>query len=308
MPEGLGHECLLVSECVRDALDSGQPVVALETTLVTHGFPSSEGLDLAIELEKIVRASDAIPATIGVLDGRLIVGLTPDQLNRLALSPDVTKLNPGNLAAGLASEKPGSTTVATTMLAAHLAGIRVLATGGIGGVHRNADSTGDISADLTALGRLPIAVVCSGAKAILDLPRTLEALETLGVPVYGFGTDRFPAFFRRDSGLSVDHRIDSVEDMSRAVKTHFVLAFGTGIVVANPIAMEYEMPEKLYEKAMDQALQEVDQAAVRGREVTPYLLGRMQELTSGGSSFSNKQLLRDNVRLAADLACALSPN
>lgn len=308
MPGGLRHECLLVSECVQDALDSGQPVVALETTLVTHGFPSSEGLGLAIEFEKIVRASDAIPATIGVLDGRLIVGLTPDQLDRLALSPDVTKLNPGNLAAGIASEKPGSTTVAATMLAAHLAGIRVLATGGIGGVHRNADSTGDISADLTALGRLPIAVVCSGAKAILDLPRTLEALETLGVPVYGFGTDRFPAFFRRDSGLSVDHRIDSIEDMSRAVRTHFILAFGTGIVVANPIAREYEMPERLYEKALDQALQEADQATVRGREVTPYLLGRMQELTSDRSSFSNKQLLRANVRLAADLTCALSPN
>lgn len=308
MPGGLRRECLLVSELVQEALDSGRPVVALETTLVTHGFPSAEGLGLAVELEQIVRAAGAIPATIGALDGRLIVGLTPDQLNRLALSPAVVKLNPANLAAAIASGEPGSTTVAATMLAAHLTGIRVLVTGGIGGVHRNAGTTGDISADLTALGRLPVAVVCSGAKAILDLPRTLEALETLGVPVFGFGTNRFPAFYRRDSGHALDRGFSSVEDLSQAVKTHFILAFGTGIVVANPIAREYEMPTELYEDAVNQALQEVDQDSVRGRDVTPYLLSRLRELTSEKSSFSNMALLRANAHLAANLACALIQN
>lgn len=299
------NEFLFVPDSIREALDTGQPVVALETTLVTHGFPSNEGLDLALELERIVRAEGATAATIGVLDGCLIVGLTPDQINRLALSSTVVKLNPSNLAAGITSGQPGSTTVAATMRAANMTGIQVLATGGIGGVHRNAESTGDISADLTALGRLPVAVVCSGAKAILDLPRTLEALETAGVPVFGNHTERFPAFFRRDSGLPLDRSFESVEALSNAIQTHFALAPGTGVIIANPIADKYEMQEAIYEQALEQSLMEADRKSLRGREVTPFLLARMREHTDLESSFSNKHLLRSNAQLAAQLACAL---
>jgi len=305
MPGTTRHEFLFVSDSIREAIATEQPIVALETTLVTHGFPSHEGLDLALELEDIVRAEGAAPATIGVLDGHLIVGLTPDQVNRLALSSSVVKLNPANLAAGIASGQPGSATVAATMLAANLAGIQVLATGGIGGVHRDAQSSGDISADLTALSRLPVAVVCSGAKAILDLPKTLEALETAGVPVYGNRTERFPAFYRRDSGLLLDRGFESVEALSSAIRTHFALSPGTGIVIANPISAKYEMQEGVYEKALEQLLQEADREKMRGREVTPFLLARLRELTNHESSFSNKHLLKANAYFAAQLACAL---
>ena len=191
-------------------------------------------------------------------------------------------------------------------MAANLAGIQILATGGIGGVHRESESSGDISADLTALGRLPVAVVCSGAKAILDLPKTLEALETAGVPVYGNRTECFPAFYRRDSGLLLDRGFESVEALSSAVRTHFALSPGTGIVIANPISDQYEMQEGVYEQALEQSLTEAGRQKIRGREVTPFLLARLRELTNHESSFSNKHLLRANAHFAAKLACALS--
>jgi pseudouridine-5'-phosphate glycosidase len=299
-------DALEVAPDVAQALAARGPVVALETTLVTHGLPQHEGLTIAAELQAQVRAAGALPAVVGVLDGRLHVGMQAADLERLASSRDVLKLNLGNLAAVVASGRPGSTTVAATMFAAHSAGIAVFATGGIGGVHRGAGESGDVSADLTALARFPVAVVCSGAKAVLDLGRTVESLETLGVPVYGVGTDRFPAFYRRDSGFPVDRRFDAVEELATAVAAHFHLGLGTGVVVANPIAPEFEMPADVYEAALSQVLQEPQRRGLRGRDVTPFLLERLRELTEGQSVLVNKALLLGNARVAGALAVALA--
>lgn len=299
-------EALVVSPEVARALEDRRAVVALETTAVTHGLPRPEGLRAAAEMEAEVRAGGAVPATIGALEGALRVGLSADELERLAGESDVAKLNLSNLAAQLASGRPGSTTVAATMFVARRVGIEVLATGGIGGVHRGASETGDVSADLIALARFPVAVVCSGAKAVLDLPRTVERLETLGVPIYGLGTDRFPAFYRRDSGLPVDGRFDTVSELAAAVRAHFDLGLGTGVVVANPISREQEMPPEPYESALARALADASAAAVRGRALTPFLLERMRELTEGGSVFANRALLLANARVAAALAVALA--
>jgi len=243
-----------VSTEASEALHAARPVVALETTLVTHGLPHPDGLAAAAEIETEVRTAGAVPATIGLLEGQVVVGLTPTELERLATSPTVAKVNLSNLAACLAGGLPGSTTVAASLFAAHRLGIRVFATGGIGGVHREAAETGDVSADLTALARFPVAVVCAGAKAVLDLPKTVEALETFGVPVFGWQTDRFPAFYRRDGGLPVDRRFDALPDLSRAVATHFGLGLGTGVVIGNPIPPEDEMPAELYVQSLARAL------------------------------------------------------
>jgi pseudouridine-5'-phosphate glycosidase len=296
----------VVSPTVAAALAAGGPVVALETTLVTHGLPPPEGVEVAAEMEAAVRDGGALPATIGVLDGRLVVGLDRAGLERLAAAPGVAKLNPSNLAARLASGGAGSTTVAATLLAAHRAGIRVMATGGIGGVHRDFATSGDVSADLVTLARTPVAVVCSGAKAVLDLPRTVEALETLGVPLLGFGTAELPAFYRRDSGLPVDHRFDSVEELARAVEIHWRLGSGTGVVVANPVPPEHELPREVYDRAIATALADAESAGVRGRAVTPFLLERLLALTERASIFSNRALLVANARLAGRLAAAAS--
>jgi pseudouridine-5'-phosphate glycosidase len=296
---------VVVAPDVRQALDEGRPVVALETTLVTHGLPAPEGVLTALEMEEAVRAEGALPATIGVLDGRARVGLARNELERLAAAPDVAKLSLGNLAAQIASGAPGSTTVAATAHIARRAGLSVFATGGIGGVHRDFAETGDVSADLGALARNAVAVVCSGAKAMLDLPRTLEALETLGVPVLGLGTDRFPAFYQRDSGLPVDRGFSGIEDLAAAVRLHFALGVGSGVVVANPVPQEHEMPAELYEGALRRALVDASQARVRGRDVTPFLLERFRVLTEGRSLFSNRGLLLANARAGARLARAL---
>lgn len=299
-------EWLSVATSVAEALLARRPVVALETTVVTHGLKQPDGLAVAREMEAAVREAGALPATIGVLDGRARVGLDAQQLERLASSSDVAKLNLGNLAAGIASRKPGSTTVAATMLLAHKAGIAVFATGGIGGVHRGAETSGDVSADLTALARVPVAVVCAGAKAVLDLRRTREMLETLGVPVFGFATDRFPAFYRRDSGLAADARFDRVEDLAGAVRAHFALGSGTGLVVANPVPAEHELAADVYEKGIEQAKADAEAAGIAGRDVTPFLLERLRELTAGRSVASNRALLLNNARLAARLTLELN--
>jgi pseudouridine-5'-phosphate glycosidase len=299
-------EWIEVSSFVRDALAARRPVVALETTVVTHGLPHPQGLELAAELEQVVMEAGAVPATVGVLDGKLRIGLDLDELHRLATSADVAKLNLGNLAAQLARSRAGSTTVAATMFAAWQAGILVMATGGIGGVHRGVESSDDVSADLTALARFPVAVVCSGAKAVLDLPRTLERLETLGVPVYGHGSDEFPAFWRRTSGLKVDARFDTAETLAVAVLTHLGLGLGSGVVVANPVPDSDEMPEETYDKALAQALKDAEKKQLAGREVTPFLLERMRELSGGASVAANLALLRANAKLAASLAAAMA--
>ena len=300
------NELCVCSEPVAQALAARAPVVALETTVVTHGLPHPDGIAAALALEDEVRQSGATPATIGVLRGAIRIGISREELDELATTPDVCKTNLSNLAAVVASGGLGSTTVAATMWAAHMNGIRVFATGGIGGVHRGADETGDVSSDLTALGRVPVAVVCAGAKAILDLPRTLEMLETLGVPILGLETDDFPAFYRRSSGLRVDRRVDSIADLAAAVDAHFRLGLGTGVIVANPIPGSAEMPRDLYDQALQAALADMKAEGVRGRAVTPFLLDRLRVLTSGESVRTNLALLLHNARVAARLATHLA--
>jgi pseudouridine-5'-phosphate glycosidase len=293
---------VVAPDVLADVVD-GRPVVALETTVVTHGLPHPQGLEVAAAMEAAVRDGGACPATIGILDGAVQVGLSAAQLARLAGDRDTAKVNLGNLAACLARGAPGSTTVAATVWAARQAGIRVCATGGIGGVHRG--EGGDVSADLPALARLAVAVVCSGAKAVLDLPRTVEALETLGVPVYGWRTPTFPAFDRRDSGLRVDARFDTMAALAFAVGAHLRLGLG-GVVVANPVPEGEEVDPALHEDALAQALAAAESGGVRGREVTPFLLQRMRDLTGGATLRANRALLLSNARLAGQLAAALA--
>jgi pseudouridylate synthase len=296
---------LQIAPFVEAALRDHRPVVALETTVVTHGLPDPQGLELAAELEAEIIRGGAVPATIGVLDGRVIVGMSRDEIARLAHEGGVTKVNLSNLGAVVASGAPGSTTVAATMAMASHCGIEVFATGGIGGVHRGAAETGDISADLTALACHRVAVVCAGAKAILDLPRTVEALETAGVPILGHGTDEFPAFWRRSSGLAVDRRFDGLDMLAHAVRAHWDLGADAGVLVANAIPAEDEMPEALYTFALERALADASERGVGGRAVTPFLLDRMRELTGGASVRANLALLRNNARVGAALALEL---
>jgi len=293
---------IAVAPEIEAAVRAGRAVVALETTLVTHGFPRAEGLELAAALEDEVRRHGAMPATIGVLDGALRVGLARPELERLATG-EAAKLGPANLGARIASGQPGSTTVGATLIGAHDAGIRVFATGGIGGVHRGAAF--DVSADLMALARHPVAVVCAGVKAVLDLPRTREALESLGVPILGFGTDELPAFYRRKSGLPADARFDSVGDLARAVVAHLDLGTGTGLLVGNPIAVSDELEASVYEAALAGALAAADEGGVGGRDVTPFLLEELRKRTGGRSLAANRALLLSNARLAARLAAQL---
>jgi pseudouridine-5'-phosphate glycosidase len=294
------------SDEIADAIARGRPVVALETTVVTHGLPHPDGVAAALAVENEVRQGGATPATIGILRGVIRVGLTNDELNELATTPDIVKANLSNLAATVAAGKPGATTVAATMFAAHATGIKVFVTGGIGGVHRAASISGDVSADLTALSRIPIGVVCAGAKAILDLPRTVEMLETLGVPVFGVQTNEFPAFYRRSSGLSVDSRMDTIEELASAMRTHLALGLGTGVLIANPIPASDELPTETYERALETALSDAERQDVRGRSVTPFLLERLRVLSEGESVRANLALLTNNARVAAQLARALA--
>jgi len=295
-----------IASRVAEALAGRRAVVALETTVVTHGLPQPDGVRVALEQEAEVVRAGAVPATIGVMEGSVRIGLTRDELERLAATPDVAKLGLSNFAAVLTSGRAGSTTVAATVFAAARAGIEVFTTGGIGGVHRGAERSGDVSADLTALARHPVAVVCAGAKAVLDLAKTIEMLETLGVPVYGYGTDQFPAFYRRDSGHGVDARMDSIADLARAVREHFTLRLGTGVVIANPIPVESEMKAEVYGPALERALADAESRGIRGRAVTPFLLDRMRELTLGSSVEVNRALLLNNARVAGELAVALA--
>jgi pseudouridine-5'-phosphate glycosidase len=297
---------LVVSAEVAEAVAAGRPVVALETTVVTHGLPAPLGVQTAAAMQQTVRDARALPALIGILEGQARVGLTAAELDLLATTSGVLKVNLGNLASTAATGHAGSTTVAATIALAHRAGIGVMATGGIGGVHRDVSETGDVSADLTALTRFPVAVVCSGAKSVLDLPRTVEALETLGVPVYGVKTDRFPAFHRRDSGLALDRRFDRIEDLAAAVRAHRDLGLGTGVLVANPVPEKDEMPREIHEGALAQALADAAREGVRGRAVTPFLLERLRVLTGDRSLATNRALLVDNARVAAGLAGALA--
>ncbi|MGC9370124.1 MAG: pseudouridine-5'-phosphate glycosidase [Paracoccaceae bacterium] len=290
---------------VAAALAAGRPVVALESTIITHGMPWPRNLDTARAVEAEIRATGAVPATIAVMAGRIHAGLTDDQITALARAEGVRKLSRADLAACLATGGTGATTVAATMICAHLAGIAVFATGGIGGVHRGAELSFDISADLHELARTPVTVVAAGAKAILDLPKTLEVLETLGVPVIGYGSDDFPAFWSRRSGVPAPLRMDSAAEIARAHRMRVALGLAGGQLVANPIPAEAEIPRHEIDPIIAEALTEAEARGTTGKAVTPFLLGRIFELTQGRSLEANIALVLNNARLAAAIARGL---
>lgn len=297
---------LELSPAVKAALMSGEPVVALESTIISHGMPYPQNVETAMKVEKTVREAGAVPATIAVIGGKLKAGLTNDEIEYLGnKGPAVIKASRRDLPVLVARGADGATTVATTMIIAHLAGIRVFATGGIGGVHRGAETTMDISADLEELGRTPVMVVCAGAKAILDLGLTLEYLETKGVPVIGYGTEELPAFYTRKSGFKVDYRIDTPEELAAAFRAQQEMGLGGGMLVTNPIPEEYSMDPVRINAAIDQAIEDSRRLGIHGKETTPYLLARVKELTGGDSLASNIQLVLNNARLAAHTARAL---
>jgi len=299
------NEHLRLSGEVRDALEHGAPVVALESTIISHGFPYPANVECALESERVARQEGVVPATVAVLGGRLCVGLDRGQIEHLATAKPIAKVSRRDLATIVARGGDGATTVAGTMAIARMAGIRVFATGGIGGVHRGAQQTFDISADLLELGRTDVAVVCAGAKSVLDLGLTLEVLETHGVPVLGFRTDEFPAFYSRTSGLGVDARCDTAEEVAAVLRARSELGLGGGIVVANPIAPEHEIPRPTLDAWTSAALDDADRSGVHGKDVTPFLLARLHELSDGATEEANKRLVWSNVRLAARIAKAL---
>lgn len=292
---------------VQKALDEGRPVVALESTIISHGMPYPQNVETALNVEKIIRDNGAVPATIAVLGGRLKAGLSEQEIDYLGKTgAGVAKASRRDLPVLVAEGKDGATTVTTTMIIAHMAGIQVFATGGIGGVHRGAETTMDISADLEELAHTPVMVVCAGAKSILDLGLTLEYLETHGVPVIGYGTEELPAFYTRKSGFKVDYRIDTPEDLA---KTFFVkqdMGLGGGMLVTNPIPEAYSMDHDVISKAIDDAVAESKKLGIHGKETTPFLLAKIKELTGGDSLNSNIQLVYNNATLAAKTACELA--
>jgi pseudouridine-5'-phosphate glycosidase len=282
------------------------PVVALESTIITHGMPFPQNAETALRVEQTVRDGGAIPATIALLDGAIRVGLSPGEIERLGQTgQQARKVSRRDIALALAKKQAGATTVAATMLIAHMAGIRVFATGGIGGVHRDAQQSFDISADLRELAQTPVAVVCAGAKSILDLPLTLEYLETAGVPVVGFQTDEFPAFFSRHSGLPVDGRADSPSELAEVLARHWTLPQASGIVVANPIPKEMELAYAQMEEKISAALDAAQREGIKGKALTPYLLAYLEKATAGASLKANIGLVLNNAKLAAELARAL---
>ena len=287
------------------AAAAGQPLVALETTIVTHGMPWPENVATALGVEEVVRAAGAVPATIAIIDGEIRVGLSADELEALAKMTGVMKLSRADLAFALATRRPGATTVAATMIAAHLAGIRVFATGGIGGVHRGAETSFDVSADLYELAETPVTVVSAGAKALLDIPKTLEVLETLGVPVVTVGQDALPAFWSRDSGLPSPLRLDDAASIAAFMAAREELGLKGGMLVANPVPAADEIPADEMRVHIEQATEDALKAGIRAKAVTPFVLGRMLELTGGRSLTTNIALVRNNARLAGEIAVAL---
>lgn len=296
---------LVYSAEVASALAAGKPLVALESTIVTHGMPYPENVATARTVEAIIRAGGAVPATIAVLDGKIHIGLEDATLEALGTMTGVMKLSRADLAYALAMRRPGSTTVAATMMAAHLAGIQVFATGGIGGVHQGAETSFDISADLEELGRTPVIVVAAGAKAILDIPKSLEVLETKGVPVIGFGTDEFPAFWSRQSGLKAPLRLDSAADIAAFQRARESIGITGGMLIGNPVPLADEIPAAEMRGFIADALAAATAAGVTGKAVTPFLLADMLTRTGGRSLKTNIALVENNARVAAAIAVAL---
>ena len=300
------NKFLDISPEVKAALDAGKPVVALESTIISHGMPYPQNVETALNVEQIIRDAGAVPATIAIIGGRRKAGLTREEIEYVGKNgANVTKASRRDLPVLVARGADGATTVTTTMIIAHMAGIKVFATGGIGGVHRGADTTMDISADLEELGQTPVMVVCAGAKSILDIGLTLEYLETKGVPVIGFGTAELPACYTRRSGFGVDYRIDTPEELAAAFAAQREMGLSAGMLVANPIPEEYSMDEAVINAAIAKAIAECEALGIHGKATTPFLLAKVKELTGGDSLDSNIQLVYNNARLAAQTAVAL---
>ena len=292
---------------VAEALAAGKPVVALESTIISHGMPYPQNVETALNVERIIRENGAVPATIAIIGGRLKAGLSPEEIEYFGKKGQaIHKASRRDLAELCARGEDGATTVATTMIIAHMAGIKIFATGGIGGVHRGAETTMDISADLEELGRTPVMVVCAGAKSILDLGLTLEYLETKGVPVIGYGTEELPAFYTRSSGFKVDYRIDTPEALAAAFLAQQDMGLGGGMLVTNPIPEEYSMDPAVINAAIDQAIAECQEKGIHGKETTPFLLARVAQITGGNSLASNIRLVYNNAKVAAQTAAAMA--
>ena len=295
-----------ISAEVKEALEQGKPVVALESTIISHGMPYPQNVETALNVEKIIRENGAVPATIAVIGGRMKAGLTPEEIDYLGKTgAGVAKASRRDLPVLVSLGRDGATTVTTTMMIAHMAGISVFATGGIGGVHRGAETTMDISADLEELASTPVMVVCAGAKSILDLGLTLEYLETHGVPVLGYGTKELPAFYTRKSGFEVDYRVDTPAELAAAFRASLDLGLRGGMLVTNPIPEEFAMDHEVINRAIDEAVAQANAQGIHGKATTPFLLAKVKELTGGDSLDSNIQLVFNNARLAAQTAAEL---
>ena len=301
------NKYLDVAPEVAQAVADGRPVVALESTIISHGMPYPQNVETALKVEQIIRDNGAVPATIAILGGRLKAGLTPDEIEYLGKQGQkVTKASRRDLAVLVARKADGATTVTTTMMIAHMAGIQIFATGGIGGVHRGAETTMDISADLEELANTPVMVVCAGAKSILDLGLTLEYLETHGVPVLGYGTKELPAFYTRKSGFEVDYQVDTPAELASIFHASHELGLKGGMLVTHPIPEEFSMDHEVINRAIDEAIAAANAQGIHGKATTPFLLAKVKELTGGDSLDSNIQLVFNNARLAAQTACELS--
>ena len=301
------NKYLDISPEVAAALAEGKPVVALESTIISHGMPYPQNVETALAVEKIVRENGAVPATIAIIGGRLKAGLSPEEIEYFGKKgPEIAKASRRDLPVLIAKGQDGACTVTTTMMIAAMAGISVFATGGIGGVHRGAETTMDISADLEELGQTPVMVICAGAKSILDLGLTLEYLETKGVPVIGYGTDELPAFYTRKSGFGVDYRLDTPAELAAAFHAQREMGLKGGMLVTNPIPEEYSMDADVINAAIDKAVAECKAQGIHGKATTPFLLARIKDITGGDSLDSNIQLVFNNARLASKTACELS--
>ena len=296
------NEFLDISEEVKEALYEKRAVVALESTIISHGMPYPENVESALNSERNIRDNNAVPATIAIIKGKIKVGLNKEELEYMGSNSSIAKSSRRDLAAMLALKKDGATSVTTTMIGASLAGIKVFATGGIGGVHRYAQETFDISADLQELSKTNVAVVCAGAKSILDLALTIEYLETFGVPVLGYKTDKFPAFYTRDSGYKVDYKVDTAKDIANILNTKWSLGLEGGVLVCNPIPEEYEMDKDYINKIIDDTVKEAKDKNISGKDVTPFILAKLHSVTENKSLKANKELVYNNCKVAANIA------
>lgn len=296
-----------VSEEVQKALDEGKPVVALESTIISHGMPYPQNVETALNVEKVIRDNGAVPATIAIISGKLRVGISKEEIDHLGRKGlDVIKASRRDIPVLAAKGEDGATTVAATMILAHLAGVKIFATGGVGGVHRGAETTMDISADLEELAETPVMVVCAGAKSILDLGLTMEYLETKGVTVFGYQTEELPAFYTRKSGFKVDYRMDTPKELADVYQAKEDLGLRGGMLVTNPIPEEYAMDSDYINKSINEAVEEANRLGIKGKETTPFLLDKIQKITGGTSLAANIQLVYNNAKLAAKIACELS--